>query len=291
MDNIASVRRYFTAWIDRDADGILASMVEGGTYQDPSTIVPISGEAIRGYVHGLWSGFPDLTFDVESIGETGPDRVAAQWLMRGTNTGSVMGLPPTGKRVSLHGADFFTLREGKVETVTGYFDKGELPRQIGLDVIVQPAEIGPFKFGISTSVQTGKTREPGAFSVTYLEARDDAAVKTIREGSRRALVDMLEMDGFIGAITATIGHRMVTISAWDSPEDLRLVMSQGTHAGLQKGFYDGSLARHGFTSVWTKHRINPVLVRCETCGKMNCGPGEDRMCPCGTKLPEPAPFW
>ena len=62
----------------------------------------------------------------------------------------MMGLPPTGKAVSLHGADFFTLRDGKVETVVGYFDKGELPRQIGLDVIVQPAQIGPFKFGIST---------------------------------------------------------------------------------------------------------------------------------------------
>ncbi|MET0164957.1 MAG: ester cyclase, partial [Vicinamibacterales bacterium] len=143
MDNIASVRRYFKAWIDRDADAILASLVDGGTYQDPSTIVPISGETLRAYVNGLWQAFPDLTFEEESIGETGPNRVAAQWSMRGTNTGSMMGLPPTGKAVSLHGADFFTLKDGKVETVVGYFDKGELPRQIGLDVIVQPAQIGP----------------------------------------------------------------------------------------------------------------------------------------------------
>ena len=291
MDNIASVRRYFKAWIDHDADAILASLVDGGTYQDPSTVVPISGEALRTYVNGLWLAFPDLTFEEESIGETGPNRVAAQWLMRGTNTGSMMGLPPTGKAVSLHGADFFTLRDGKVETVIGYFDKGELPRQIGLDVIVQPAQIGPFKFGISTSVQTGKTQEPGAFSITYLEARDDAAVKTVREGSRASLIDMLKMEGFIGAITATIDHRMVTISAWDSPEASRQVMKQGAHANVMKSLYDGSVAKHGFTSVWTKHRINPVVVRCETCGKTTRGPGEDRLCSCGAKLPEPAPFW
>ena len=80
--------------------------------------------------------------------------------MRGTNTGAIMGIPPTGRPVSLRGADFFTLTDGKIWTVTGHFDKSELPRQIGLDVIVQPAQIGPFKFGISTSVQTGRPRSP-----------------------------------------------------------------------------------------------------------------------------------
>ena len=291
MDNIACVRRYLAAWSDRDADAILASLTDGGTYQDPSTVEPISGDGIRTYVDRLWSAFPDLAFEEESIGETGPDRVAAQWLMRGTNTGSVMGLPPTGKQVSLRGADFFTLRDGKIETVTGYFDQGELPRQIGLDVIVQPPSLGPFSFGVSTSVRTGKTREPGAFSITDLDARDEAAVKTVREGARAALADMLKMEGFIGAITATIGQRMVTISAWDSPEASRLVMSQGAHAEVQRGMYDGSLATHGYTSVWTKHRINPELVRCETCGKMSRDPGKDRLCACGAKLAERTPFW
>ena len=58
-----------------------------------------------------------------------------------------------------------------------------------------------------------------------------------------------------------------------------------------KGLYDGSLARQGYTSVWTKNRINPVMVRCESCGKMNCGPDESRMCLCGAKLPDAFPYW
>ena len=109
--------------------------------------------------------------------------------------------------------------------------------------------------------------------------------------SRASLIDMLKMEGFIGATTAVIGHRMVTISAWDSPEASRQVMRQGAHSNVMKSVYDGSVAKHAYTSVWTKHRINPVLVRCETCGKMNRGPGEDRLCSCGAKLPEPVPFW
>ncbi len=291
MTAVAAARRYFDAWNTRDAEAILAALTEDGTYEDPTTRGPIPGDALRAYVTGLWSSFPDLSFEEVSLGEAGPDLVAGQWIMRGTNTGSMMGLPPTGKSVTLRGADFLSVRDGLVHKVTGYFDSGAMPRQLGLNVIVQPHAIGPFKFGISTSVQTGKTQEPSAFSITYLEARDQDCAQKVREDARASLIDMLKMDGFIGATTAMIGTRMVTISAWNSPEDSRRVMREGKHAEAQKSFYDGSVAKNGYTSVWTKHHINPVMVRCEACGRMNRGPGEDRICSCGAKLPEPVPYW
>lgn len=291
MSNIAAIEAYFRGWTNRDAEAILASLTHDGTYEDPTTRQPISGEAIRAYVSALWSSYPDLTFEIKSIGETGENAVAAQWVMRGTNSGSAMGLPPTGKPIVLNGADFFELKSGKVLHVTGYFDKSEIPRQLGLAVIIQPKQIGPFRFGISTMVQSGKTEEPVAFSITSLEAKDDEAAQTIRAASRDALIDMLKMDGFIGATTATIGHRMVTVSAWNSPEASRQVMKEGAHAEAQKGMYDGSLAKHGFTSVWTKHRINPEQVLCNSCHKMNRGPGDERLCSCGSKLPDKAPYW
>jgi hypothetical protein len=53
--------------------------------------------------------------------------------------------------------------------------------------------------------------------------------------------------------------------------------------------FDGRTARAGYTSVWTKHRINPSFIRCEACGKINRG-AEDN-CSCGAKLPEPGPYW
>ena len=291
MDNLDAVRRYLQGWIDRDADGILASLNDGGTYEDPSTGGPISGEAIRNYVKGLWSAFPDFTFEEQSLGETGPDTAAAQWLMKGTNTGSMMGLPPTGKTVELRGVDFFTLKNGKVQTVTGYFDTASVPRQLGLNVIVQPFAIGPFRFGTSTSVQTGKTQAPGAFSITQLETLDDEAGKIVTNGGRDTMIDMLKMDGFIGSVTANFGSRRVTISAWDSPEDPRQVMKQGAHTVVMRDMYAGSLAKNGYTSVWTNHHINPYMVRCVACGKMTRGPDESRTCSCGAKLPEPVPYW
>lgn len=291
MTQLDTVHRYLDGWIARDADAVIATLAEGGTYEDPSTGSPLSGDALRGYMKALWAAFPDLSFEKQSIGQMGPDLIAAQWIMTGTNHGSMMGLPPTGKAVSVKGADFFHMKDGLIQSVTGYFDSRAIPTQLGLDVIVQPKAVGPFRFGISTSVQTGKTEEPGAFSITSLEATDPAAVQKVRAASRDSMIDMLKMDGFIGATTATIGTRMVTISAWSDPDAPRRVMKEGRHVEAQRMMYDGATARAGFTSVWTKHHVNPPFLRCDACGKMNRGPGPDRICACGAKLPEPLPYW
>jgi steroid delta-isomerase-like uncharacterized protein len=291
MADLEAARAYLQGWIDRDMAAIHASLTEDGTYEDPSTGGPIAGDALRSYVTGLWAAFPDLSFEIESLASTGPDTAAAQWVMTGTNTGSMRGLPPTGRAVRLRGADFFALAEGRVRTVTGYFDTAGVPRQLGLDVIVQPSAIGPFRFGISTLVQTGRTEEPGAFGITYLDARGPDEVLKVREGARASMIDMLKMDGFIAATTATIGTRMVTISAWDSPEDARRVMREGAHADVMRGMSDGTLARGGHTGVWTKHHINPPMIRCESCGQMTRGSTQGQICRCGAPLPDPLPYW
>lgn len=291
MSNIGTARRYLDGWVARDAGAVLATLTPDGTYEDPSSRGPLSGEAFRAYMQGLWQAFPDLTFSIESIGEMGPDLVAAQWVMTGTNHGSMMGLPPTGKQIALRGADFFRMKDGLIQSVTGYFDSRAVPSQLGLDVIVQPKEIGPFRFGISSMVQTGKTEEPGAFSITCLEAADAEGVLKVRAASRDSLLDMLKMEGFIGATTATIGTRMVTISAWATPEDSRRVMKEGRHAEAQRMMFDGKTARAGFTSVWTKHHINPPFMRCEACGKMHRGAAPASACSCGAVLPAAQPYW
>jgi steroid delta-isomerase-like uncharacterized protein len=289
MTPTATTTAYFSAWIARDADAILATLADDGTYADPSTGGPISGEAFRAYVTALWAAFPDLTFDIASHADDG---ASAQWIMRGTNTGAFRGLPPTGKAVTVRGADFFTFApDGRIATVTGYFDGGAVPRQLGLDIIVQPKQIGPFRFGRSTEVRTGKRDEPVAFSITYLEASDDPSVEEIRSRSRDSLLDMLKMDSFIGATTASIGQRMVTISAWSDPDAPRRVMREGHHAEAMKSFYDGRLASAGYTTVWTLHRNNGFMVRCASCHRMTRHPQEGAACACGATLPAQPAWW
>lgn len=286
------VTDYFNAWNARDADAVLATLGETGTYRDPTTPGALRGAALRAHVAGLWTAFPDLRFEVTNAGAVGPNKYAAQWTMRGTNTGSMRGLPPSNAEIDVEGADFFEVNGDTIATVEGYFDTAAVPRQIGLDVITQPRAIGPFRFGLATAVQTGRTQVPGAISITFLEAADDDAVTLVRDGSRDTLVEMMGMEGFIGATTATLGMRMVTISAWASPEDSRqLLAAGGAHATAMKDFYAGKVAKAGMTSVWAPHRMNPFFTRCPACHKMHADPAPASTCDCGAPLPDQLPYW
>ncbi len=191
MDALACARQYFDAWNRRDADAVLATFADDGTYCDPASGGRLRGEALKGYMNGLWAAFPDLSFEIASKGLAGENLVAAQWIMRGTNTGSMMGLPPTGKPVTVSGADFIRValakdQEAKIHTVDGYFDSRAVPEQLGLQVLVQPREIGPFAFGNSTRASVGKNVpgknvKPGAFSITVLEARSPEEIEEVRQ--------------------------------------------------------------------------------------------------------------
>src|SRR5262245_18133581 len=139
MSALNAAKRYFDAWNRRSPVDIVGAIQSGGTYEDPMTGGPLSGSAIAQYAGGLFEAFPDLSFEIVSAAETGPTSVAAQWIMRGTNTGSMNGAPPTGRTVTLPGADFITTNGDMVASVKGYFDTADVPRQLGMQVIVQPA--------------------------------------------------------------------------------------------------------------------------------------------------------
>jgi steroid delta-isomerase-like uncharacterized protein len=286
-----SVRQYFDAWNRRDADAVLATFTADGTYCDPASGGRLRGEALKGYMNGLWAAFPDLSFEIASEGLAGENLIAAQWIMRGTNSGSMMGLPPTGKSVTVSGADFIRVVGEKIQTVDGYFDSRAVPEQLGLQVLVQPKEIGPFAFGNSNRAWTGKNTKPGAFSITVLEARSPDEIQAVQRQSQGILEEMFAMNGFLGFVGATVGSRMMTISAWENPRDPRQLLTGGAHADAMKKFFGTELASGGFTSVWVPDRINTRWVRCGGCQRMADHERTAGTCSCGARLPDPLPYW
>ncbi|HSP68272.1 MAG TPA: ester cyclase [Bryobacteraceae bacterium] len=291
MEALERCAQYFDAWNRRDADAVLATFTSDGTYCDPASGGPLRGEALKGYMAGLWSAFPDLSFEITSQGLVGENLVAAQWTMRGTNHGSMMGLPPTGKSVTVSGADFIRLANGRIQTVDGYFDSRAVPEQLGLQVLVQPAEIGPFTFGNATRASLGKGAKPGAFSITVLESRSPEETRMVEQQSSKIVGEMMSMSGFLGWVGATVGRRMMTISAWESARDPRQLLTGGSHAEAMKKFFGTELASGGFTSVWVPDRINTRWVRCAACGRMADHERSEGMCSCGKKLPDPLAYW
>jgi steroid delta-isomerase-like uncharacterized protein len=290
MSGLELAQRYFDAWNAHDATAIGATFAPGGTYQDPTTPGPLSGDAIGAYAAGLWAAFPDLCFEVVSVAPAGEHLVAAQWIMRGTNHGSMMGLPPTGKTVELPGADFVVVDDAGLRSVTGYFDSAALPRQLGLQTIVQPYQLGPFTFGTTAAVQSGKQTTPGAISFTSLVLRDQEEQDLVRDYSRQIATEMLGMPGFISFTGIIAGRRMLTLSTWESSADPKQLLLGGTHKESMRHFFNDGHYLGGVTSVWEPVRIS-YDARCMACGKMHRQNEPITRCSCGAALALPENTW
>jgi predicted ester cyclase len=75
--------------------------------------------------------FPDGAETIEEqIGEG--DRVATRTTYRGTHTGELMGIPPTGKEVVLTGMIINRLMNGKIRERRVLFDQFGLLQQLGV---------------------------------------------------------------------------------------------------------------------------------------------------------------
>ena len=75
--------------------------------------------------------FPDLEFVLEDvIGED--DRVAARWTRSGTQEKPVMGVEPTGNRISVSGMTIYRILEGTIVEAWNIRDTVAMLKQLGL---------------------------------------------------------------------------------------------------------------------------------------------------------------
>jgi steroid delta-isomerase-like uncharacterized protein len=264
--------------------------LEDGTYSDPVTGGPLTGPAVGQFAEELFAAYQDLEFEIRGNVESASGAVVLEWIMRGTNTGTLRGMPPTGARIGLPGVDLIRVRGDRIASLTGYFDRQTLLEQLGRQVVVQPYSVGPIRFGVSTRVQSNDAATPGALSLTMVDAQSDDEVQQIRNYSRRIMLDMPSIPGFLGFLGVVVARRLYTISAWTSPDHAHQLLQGGPHQEAAAEFLRGNLGIAFHSSVWQLHRMGPRWVRCPSCGRMTVAVG-DRSCECGTTLPELAPFW
>lgn len=92
---------------------------------------PLRGrDGFRNFVTTYLTAFPDGTLTVdEQIAEG--DTVATRWTGRGTNTGELMGMPPTGKQVTIEGISYARITDAKVRETWITWDTLALMQQLG----------------------------------------------------------------------------------------------------------------------------------------------------------------
>jgi len=88
-------------------------------------------EGTKEVINTLRSWFPDFTMHAEDMVTSG-DTVWARFRATGTNLGSVMKMPPTGRKMDITVIDIVRIKDGKIVEHWGVPDQLGMMLQIGL---------------------------------------------------------------------------------------------------------------------------------------------------------------
>lgn len=105
---------------------------------DPDLVAHHPGESCETRGHaglkerfkGYKTAFPDLRCLIEDLLVDG-DRVAIRYTAHGTNTGEIMGAPPTGRTVAIKAIAIFRFENGRVAEMWDAWDVHALMDDLG----------------------------------------------------------------------------------------------------------------------------------------------------------------
>ena len=119
-------------WLDwwESGDVTIADELYAEGYQRHATDSAASGlDALKTLVATYLRAFPDLHFEVDDTVADG-DRIAVRWTATGTDRGGLMGMPPTGKAISLAGCDILRIRGAQITESWSFYDRLALLDQL-----------------------------------------------------------------------------------------------------------------------------------------------------------------
>jgi len=112
-ENKKIVRRYQEIYNSNDLEALGEVISEDLVTPKIMSGIPTGIEGAKAAHRIMLTGFPDYQTIIDDIFAEG-DKVVARITMSGTNTGSFMGIPATGKHVSFTGISIARLVNGKL---------------------------------------------------------------------------------------------------------------------------------------------------------------------------------
>jgi steroid delta-isomerase-like uncharacterized protein len=92
---------------------------------------PAGTAGVKQMVTMYRSAFPDMRATIEDLIAEG-DKVVARWSATGTHRGELMGIPATGKRVTVTGIGIDRFASGKMVEHWEIFDQLSMMQQLGV---------------------------------------------------------------------------------------------------------------------------------------------------------------
>ena len=93
--------------------------------------LPSGFQGRKMFYDAFLAAFPDIHVHIEDL-VTENDKVVTHWSARGTHTGELMGIPPTGKSVNVTGIAIDRFENGQSVEHWEVFDQMGLMQQLGV---------------------------------------------------------------------------------------------------------------------------------------------------------------
>ncbi len=100
-------------------------------HDPPGTDLPAGREGMKQALKAFRSAFPDLKTTAEHVLAEG-DTVVLRWTAQATHEGELIGLPATGKQVTLRGIDILRIENGQIAERWAEYDNLGLMQQLGI---------------------------------------------------------------------------------------------------------------------------------------------------------------
>jgi len=88
-------------------------------------------EGLKDAFREMKKGFPDYKLTINDIIVSG-DKASVLFTFTGTNSGEMMGMKVTNKKVEVQGIDYLYFKNGKATEHWGYIDMHKLMEQLGM---------------------------------------------------------------------------------------------------------------------------------------------------------------
>jgi steroid delta-isomerase-like uncharacterized protein len=120
------------AWNSHDPDRVAALYAADFVGLDIAQPEPqVGSEGIRRCLAGSFQAFPDLRISADAT-VIDHSQMVLVWTARGTQQGTLMHIPPTGRAVQVQGMTLFTIQDGQIARSQSVWDLAGMLRAIGL---------------------------------------------------------------------------------------------------------------------------------------------------------------
>jgi steroid delta-isomerase-like uncharacterized protein len=128
---VDAIREAVEALNRGDADAYVSAFAPSCLRTVPGVVDPLHLDEIEDGLRGLAQAFEGVRLDPLVLFGDGR-YVSARWLMTGVHTGEYLGVPATGRPVSVETCEVYEFDGGRVTASWAFGDALELPRQLGL---------------------------------------------------------------------------------------------------------------------------------------------------------------